>query len=85
MYSSFPYDLWLTMMLRYDVDDDITDQVRWKGCFEVVCCCLLHLLLLLGLFVDSLSRKNEFGFISNIRYGRWVEWGDEYRAQARRK
>jgi hypothetical protein len=47
------------MMLRYDVDDDITDEVRWKGCFEVVCCCLGGLLLLLDLFVDSLSRKNE--------------------------
>jgi hypothetical protein len=24
IYSSFRYDLWQTMMLRYDVDDDIT-------------------------------------------------------------
>jgi hypothetical protein len=57
MYSSFPYDLWQKMMLRYDVDDDITDEVGLKGCFEVVCCCLGGLLLLLDLFVDSLSRK----------------------------
>jgi hypothetical protein len=59
MCSFFSYDLSQKMMLRYDVDDDITDEVRWKGCFEVVCCCLGGLLLLLDLFVDSLSRKNE--------------------------
>lgn len=63
MYSSFRYDLWQTMMLRYDVDDDITDEVRWKGRFGVVCCCLGGLLLLLSdLFVDSLSRRKRIRY-----------------------
>jgi hypothetical protein len=61
MCSFFSYDLSQKMMLRYDVDDDITDEVRWKGCFRgcllLFCCCCWICLL-----IHFLARTNSESF-----------------------